>query len=87
MSFPYLSRSIINYYDKLAEYYDISRRARGLNKPITTNVGFLNVYKKNSDAKKLSNCPVREDKPNGATWEKTRINRIKAKMGQMKMVH
>lgn len=84
MSFPYLSRSIINYYDKLAEYYDISRRARGLNKPITTNVGFLNVYKKNSDAKKLSKCPVREDKPNGATWEKTRINRIKAKMGQMK---
>lgn len=84
MSFPYLSRSIINYYDKLAEYYDISRRARGLNKPITTNVGFLNVYQKNSDAKKLSKCPVRKDKPNGATWEKTRINRINAKMGQMK---
>ena len=84
MSFPYLSRSIINYYDKLAEYYNISRRARGLDKPITTNVGFLNVYQKNSDAKKLSKCPVRKDKPNGATWEKTRINRINAKMGQMK---
>jgi len=84
MSFPYLSRSIINYYDKLAEYYNISRRARGLDKPITTNVGFLNVYQKNSDVKKLSKCPVRKDKPNGVTWEKTRINRINAKMGQMK---
>lgn len=84
MSYPYLSRSLINYYDKLAEYYDISRRARGLEKPLTTNQGFLEVYKKNSDAKKLKKCPVRKDKPDGANWEQTRINRLNAKMGQMK---
>lgn len=83
-SYSYLSRGLIDYYDQLAEYYDISRRARGLEKPLTTNKGFLEVYLKNSDAKKLKNCPVRKDKPDGANWEQTRINRINAKMGQMK---
>ena len=83
-SYSYFSRGLIDYYDQLAEYYDISRRARGLEKPLTTNKGFLEVYLKNSDAKKLKNCPVRKDKPDGANWEQTRINRINAKMGQMK---
>jgi len=83
-SYSYLSRSIIDYYDKLAEFYNISRRARGLEKPLTTNQGFLEVYLKNSDAKKLKNYPVRKDKPDGVNWEKTRINRINAKLGQMK---
>lgn len=83
-SYPYLSRSLIDYYDKLAEYYNISRRARGLEKPITTNKGFLQVYRKNSDQTKLKNCPVREDKPNGANWDQTRTNRLNAKIGQMK---
>ena len=82
--YPYLSRKLIDYYDKLAEHYNISRRARGLEKPLTTDYGFLEIYKKNSDAKKLKNCPVRKDKPDGANWEKTRINRINAKKGQMK---
>ena len=82
--YPYLSRKLIDYYDKLAEHYNISRRARGLEKPLTTDKGFLQVYSKNSDAKKLKNCPVRKDKPDGANWEKTRINRINAKLGQMK---
>ena len=83
-SYPYLTRSLIDYYDKLAEYYNISRRARGLEKPLTTDKGFLQVYTKNSDKTRLKNCPVREDKPDGANWEKTRINRINAKLGQMK---
>lgn len=83
-SYSYLPRGLIDYYDQLAEYYDISRRARGLEKPLTTDKGFLEVYLKNSDAKKLKNCPVRKDKPDGANWEQTRINRINAKMGQMK---
>ena len=67
--YPYLSRKLIDYYDKLAEHYNISRRARGLEKPLTTDKGFLQVYLKNSDAKKLKNCPVRKDKPDGANWE------------------
>ena len=83
-SYSYLSRSLIDYYDKLAEFYDISRRARGLEKPLTTDKGFLQIYKKNSDASTLKDCPVRKDKPNGANWEKTRINRLNAKIGQMK---
>ena len=82
--YPYLSRKLVDYYDKLAEHYNISRRARGLEKPLTTDKGFLQIYLKNSDAKKLKNCPVRKDKPDGANWEKTRINRINAKLGQMK---
>lgn len=83
-SYPYLSRSIIDYYDKLAEYYNISRRSRGLEKPKTTDKGFLEVYKRNSDALKLKSYPVRKDKPDGANWEKTRVNRLNAKIGQMK---
>tara|TARA_B100001175_G_C19481422_1_gene627321 strand:+ start:1229 stop:1648 length:420 start_codon:yes stop_codon:yes gene_type:complete len=83
-SYPYLTRSLIDYYDKLAEYYNISRRARGLEKPLTTNKGFLQIYTKNSDQIKLKNYPVREDKPNGANWDQTRTNRLSAKIGQMK---
>ena len=83
-SYPYLSRAIINKYMPLAEEYGISRVARGLEKPKTTDKGFLQVYRRNSDASKLADIPVRKDKPDGANWEKTRINRIKAKMGQMK---
>jgi len=82
--YPFLSRKIIDKYLPLAEEYNISRVARGIEKPKTTNKGFLEIYKKKSDAKKLSKIPVRATHPEGANWEKTRINRIKAKMGQMK---
>ena len=84
MNYPFLSISTIHYYDKLASYYNISKKARGLEKPNTTDLGFLQVYQKNSDQKKLNNLPVKESNPNGATWAKTRINRINAKLGQMK---
>ena len=81
--YPYLDLKIINYYDKLAEHYNISRKARGLEEPKTTDEGFLTVYKK-YDAKNLKDIPVRKNNPSGANWEKTRINRINAKLGQMK---
>ena len=84
MNYPYLSHTTINYFDKLASYYNISRKARGLEKPNTTDLGFLQVYQKNSDQKKLNTLPVKKSNPTGATWAKTRINRINAKLGQMK---
>ena len=82
--YPFLKHNIINYYDTLAEHYDISKKARGLETPITTNKGFLQVYLQDDDAEKLKNIPVKKNNPNGANWYKTRINRINAKLGQMK---
>ena len=43
---PYLPLSLVNSYEKLANYYNISRKARGLEKPTTSNEGFLVVYRK-----------------------------------------
>ena len=37
----FLDRSLISYFDHLAEHYDISRVARGLEKPESTDLGFL----------------------------------------------
>ena len=83
--YPFLNHDIIHYFDTLAEYYDISKRARGLEKPLTTNKGFLQVYLKNSNKNKLKNIPVKKSNPNGANWYQTRINRLNAKLGQMKL--
>ena len=82
--YPFLKHDIIQYFDTLAEYYNISKRARGLEKPITTNKGFLQVYLKNSNQNKLKNIPVKKRNPNGANWYQIRINRLNAKLGQMK---
>jgi hypothetical protein len=34
---PYLPLSLVNEYEKLAEYYNVSRKARGLEKPTIGN--------------------------------------------------
>ena len=83
-NYSFLNHDIINYYDKLASYYNISLVARGLEKSKTTNYGFLEIYKRNNNSTKLINIPVKQNKPDGANWYQTRINRINAKLGQMK---
>ena len=82
-NYKFLDIKLVKYFDKLAEYYKISEVARGLKKAKTTDKGFLEVFTKNSDSKKLKNIPVKNNKPDGANWLDTRNNRLNAKIGQM----
>ena len=83
----YLPLSIILPFEKLADYYQISKKARGLEKPTTTNEGFLVVYKRMKDPKKLKDIPCKKSNPNGVHWDRKRNIEIKGKIGQMKRFH
>ena len=85
--FSFLDIKTIKKYYKLADYYKVSEIARGLKKAKTSDKGFLEVYKKNSDKEKIKNIPLKKTNPQGANWYNTRINRIKAKLGQMKTMN
>lgn len=85
ISFPYLSLNIINKFEKLAEYYNISRKARGLEKPTTSDEGFLVVFRRvNGNGNKLKNIPCRKNKPDGVNWERKRVVEVSGKLGQSK---
>jgi hypothetical protein len=84
-SLPYLPLSLINQYETLAEYYNISRKARGLEKPTTSDKGFLVIYREyKGDGLKMKELPCRKDKPEGVNWERKREIEVKGKYGQMK---
>ena len=82
--FKFLDYNTIKKFFKLAEYYKISEIARGKKKAGTTDKGFLEIYKNIKDPEKLKDIPVKKDNPSGSNWYKTRENRLKAKIGQMK---
>ena len=83
--YPFLKLGIIRSYEKLAKYYNISLKARGLEKPTTSDEGFLVVYRRfKGNINKLKNCPIRKDKPNGDNWFNKRNNQVKAKYSQAK---
>lgn len=79
----FLPYNLVHKYEKLAEFYNISRGARGLEKPVTSDEGFVRVYEKNKKPELLEKIPVKKSKPNGANWLQTRNNRVRAKLGQM----
>jgi hypothetical protein len=82
---PYLPLSLVNSYEKLAEYYNVSRKARGLEKPSTSDEGFLVVYRKvKGNEKLLKTMPCRKDKKNGVQWDRKREVEILGKLGQAK---
>ena len=82
---PYLPLSLVNSYEKLADYYNVSRKARGLEKPSTSNEGFLVVYRKVKGNKNLmKNIPCKKDKKDGIHWDRKREIQILAKLGQAK---
>ena len=66
---PYLPLSIVNNLEPVAEYYNVSHKARGLQKPTKSDKGFLTVYR---DAKgrpeAFEGLPVRANKPDGEKW-------------------
>ncbi len=80
---PYLPLSLVNEYEKLAEYYNVSRKARGLEKPTTSDEGFLVVYRKvKGNGVMLKNIPCRKDKPQGVNWDRKRSVEVYGKLGQ-----
>ena len=82
---PYLPLSIVNSYEKLADYYNVSRKARGLEKPSTSDEGFLVIYRKVKGKEKLmKTIPCRKDKKNGVNWERKREIELLGKLGQAK---
>jgi hypothetical protein len=82
---PYLPLSIIKPFEQLADYYGVSKKARGLEKPTTTDEGFLVIYKKiKGDSSKLKEIPCKKLNPNGVHWDRKRDIEVKGKFGQMK---
>ncbi len=80
---PYLHLDVVNKYEKLAEYYNVSRKARGLEKPSTSDEGFLVIFRKvKGNNKLLKNIPCRKDKPNGVNWDRKRSIEVYGKLGQ-----
>ena len=82
---PYLPLYLVNSYEKLAEHYNVSRKARGLEKPSTSDEGFLVVYRKvKGNGNLMKTLPCRKDKKNGVNWERKREIEISGKLGQAK---
>ncbi len=81
--YKFIDIKLVKHFDKLAQYYKISEVARGIKKAKTSDKGFLEVFKKNSDSKKLKDIPIKLSNPDGANWYDTRNNRLNAKLGQM----
>jgi len=80
---PYLPLELVNSYEKLADYYNVSRKARGLEKPTTSNEGFLVVYRKvKGNGRLMKNIPCRKNKVNGVNWERKRAIEVYGKLGQ-----
>ena len=80
---PYLPLSLVNSYEKLADYYNVSRKARGLEKPTTSNEGFLVVYRKiKGNGSLMKNIPCKKTKVNGVNWDRKRAIEVYGKLGQ-----
>ena len=72
----YLKPGMIKKMEKLAEFYNVSRKARGLEKPVKSDEGFLTVYRRTRNVDHLRTMPVKASNPNGETWDKHRNNYI-----------
>ena len=66
---PYIPLDLVNKLEPLAAYYNVSHKARGLQKPTKSDKGFLEVYR-NAKGKpeRFENLPVRAAKPDGEKW-------------------
>jgi hypothetical protein len=81
----YLPLDLVNKYEVLADYYNVSLKARGLEKPTTSDEGFLLVYRKiKGDGSLMKNIPCKKDKKNGVNWDRKREIEVKGKLGQAK---
>ena len=81
--YEYLDLGVIKKYEPLAKKYDISRVARGLDKPTKSDYGFLVIYKKYGKAK-MPFIPIFKNKPEKGDYDILREKYINARLGQMK---
>ena len=74
-NWPYLPLNIVNALEPLAEYYNVSHKARGLQKPTKSDKGFLPVYRAAGGVpSKFEKEPVRMGKPDGEKWDHHRTD-------------
>lgn len=82
---PYLKLNTINKLEFLAEYFNISRKARDLEKPSLSDKGFLTIFREvNGNPAKLRNYPIKQSVKNGQTWDKHRNQYIKRRLQMLK---
>jgi hypothetical protein len=75
MVWPYLPLKLVNALEPLAEYYNVSHKARGLQKPTKSDKGFLTVYREaGGSPSKFEKMPVRSAKPDGENWQHHRAD-------------
>jgi hypothetical protein len=66
---PYIPLNTVNQLEAIAEYYNISHKARGLQKPTKSDEGFLTVYRNaKGDPAKFESNPVKKASPDGEKW-------------------
>lgn len=66
----YLPLKIVNQLEKIAEYYNVSHKARGLQKPTKSDSGFLEIYRQfKGNPTRFENLPVRKANPDGEKWK------------------
>ena len=85
--FPYLNINIIRKFLPLAEFYNISRKARGLEQPTTSDFSFLPLYEYvKGNHMKLKQIPAKESVRNGISMDKKRMIAVRGKYGQMRRI-
>ena len=81
----YLPLDVINKMEVLAEHYNISRKARGLEKATKSDKGFLEVYREVKGNKKaLRNYPIKKSIKKGQTWDRYRNDYCKRRYSMIK---
>jgi hypothetical protein len=66
----YLSLDTVNQLEPIAEYYNVSHKARGLQKPTKSDQGFLTVYRNaKGKPKEFESLPVKSKNPEGEKWD------------------
>ena len=74
-NWPYLPLELVNKLEALAEYYNVSHKARGLQKPTKSDKGFLEVYREAKGRPDgFENKPVRAAKQDGENWKHHRAD-------------
>jgi hypothetical protein len=75
---------IVKIFEPLANYYDISRKARGLEKSTKSDKGFLQLYKElNGKWDKMKSLPVKKSKADGEKWEHHRDDYCKRRISMI----
>jgi hypothetical protein len=66
----YIPLNVVNQLEALADYYNISHKARELQKPTKSDEGFLTVYRRaKGNPANFESLPVKKSKPDGEKWD------------------